>query len=66
MRFKAYPLKLIAERLIAPPAPAATAVDESRAVATLTPAPHGLAVFGRLTSFRTGVPATPRAGATAA
>jgi len=59
------PLKLVAVKLRAPPV-AATAVDESRVAAMLTPAPHGLAAFGRLTSFLARVPATPRAGETPA
>lgn len=66
MNNKTYPLKLIAVALNDPAAFACTAVDVSIVLAMFTPAPHGDAVLGRFTLFRTGVPETPSAGATAA
>ena len=45
---------------------AATAVAVLKSAATLTPAPHGLAVEGRVTSLRAAVPVTPSAGVTMA
>jgi len=59
-------LKFIAVTFISPFAAAGTAVDASNAEAMLTPAPHGLALLGRLASDLLGVPLTPSAGETAA
>jgi len=49
-----------------PFASAGMAVDVSRFRSTFTPRPQGLRSVGRRTLRRTGVPSTPRAGATAA
>jgi hypothetical protein len=63
---RTYPLKLVPVILNVPSAAAWTAVEAAKAVAALTPAPHGFPLLGRDTSDRLGVPATPRAGATIA
>lgn len=60
-----YALKLVIVAVKVPSAAATIGVDVSSVEATLI-LPHSLAVEGRWTSDRAGVPATPRAGAIAA
>lgn len=60
-----YALKLVMTAETVPSAAAAMGVDVSMVVAGSI-LPHSLAVDGLCTSLRAGVPATPRAGATAA
>lgn len=59
-----HPLKLVMDVVNEPEASAATDLEVSMAAKSALP--QGCAALGRWTSLRTGVPATPRAGAMAA